>query len=59
MVVRAMKCTVRCEGLRIIQLGRSAWLWTKCSEIYRERWRWPFAKRQYEELCVVIIFNKA
>jgi len=29
LAVRARKRAVLCEGLRIVQLGRSVWLWTK------------------------------
>lgn len=47
-----------CAGLKTVQLGRCISLWTKCSEIYRERWKRPFAKRQCGELCIEIIFNK-
>lgn len=47
-----------CAGLKTVRLGKCIWLWTKWSEIYRERWKRPFAKRQCEELCIEIIFNK-
>lgn len=58
LALRTIKYAVLCAGLKIVQLRRCIWLWTKCSEIYRERWKRPFAKRQCEELCIEIIFNE-
>lgn len=55
--MRAGKPAVLYEGLRIVQLGRSVCLWTKCSAIRRERRRGS-AGRWYDELLVANVFNK-